>query len=155
MEEDSSWSTAFNEVDALKPKPPLKLLATTANGLFKIWESPCPSKDGKRFCSHKFWQITNRDLNRYQTYSNHHGSEMISSASNKSKTFPKNFLWNCWEFKSTWNLSSVSQYWPISLLYMMSKFFEFVMNKKYANDLRKNKLLNDKQNGFRPAWLNS
>lgn len=46
--------------------------------------------------------------------------------------------------------SYLSQYWPINLL-SDSKLFEYIINQKVAEHLRRKNLLSDNQYGFRPA----
>ena len=79
-----------------------------------------------------------------------------------AKVFNKCIQQNC--FPSSWKISSVcpvyknagdrsspSQYRPISLLSIMSKLLESVINKRVTRHLTKNNLLCDEQYGFRSS----
>lgn len=54
----------------------------------------------------------------------------------------------CPVYKNVAECSSSLQYYPISLLRVLSKLFEATINKKVVNDLNSNNLLSDKQYGF-------
>ena len=69
------------------------------------------------------------------------------------KCFPD--IWKlssvCPVFKNAGLRSAPSQYRPISLLSVISKLFEAVMNRRILGHLTKNNLLSDSQYGFRSA----
>ena len=71
----------------------------------------------------------------------------------KEKCFPTS--WKiasiCPVFKNSGERSSPSQYRPISLLSIISKIFESILNKYTINYLNANNLLSDVQYGFRPS----
>ena len=54
-------------------------------------------------------------------------------------------------YKDSGDRSSPSQYRPISLLSIMSKLLESVINKRVTKHLMKNHLLCDEQYGFRSS----
>ena len=54
-------------------------------------------------------------------------------------------------YKNSGDRSSPSQYRPISLLSIMSKLLESVINKRVTKHLMKNHLLCDEQYGFRSS----
>ena len=71
----------------------------------------------------------------------------------KEKCFPD--IWKlssvCPVFKNAGERSSPSQYRPISLLSVISKLLEAVINQRVLAHLSKNNLLSDKQYGFRSS----
>ena len=71
----------------------------------------------------------------------------------KKKCFPSSWKISsvCPVFKNSGDRSSPSQYRPISLLSVMSKLFESVINKRVTQHLTKNNLLCDEQYGFRSS----
>ena len=71
----------------------------------------------------------------------------------KEKCFPSSWKVSsiCPVFKNSGERSSPSQYRPISLLSVISKIFESILNRHILNHLSKNNLLVDVQYGFRSA----
>ncbi|MEL7340328.1 MAG: reverse transcriptase family protein, partial [Bacteroidota bacterium] len=71
----------------------------------------------------------------------------------KEKCFPS--VWKtsavCPVFKNAGEKSNPAQYRPISLLSVISKLFESVINKRILDHLNRNNLLSDVQYGFRSA----
>ena len=77
----------------------------------------------------------------------------LSNCCLKEKCFPN--IWKlssvCPVFKIAGERSSPSQYRPISLLSVISKLLEAVINQRVLAHLSKNNLLSDKQYGFRSS----
>ena len=71
----------------------------------------------------------------------------------KEKCFPTSWKVSsvCPVFKNAGERSSSSQYRPISLLSIISKIFESILNKHLVDYLRANNLLHDVQYGFRSS----
>ena len=71
----------------------------------------------------------------------------------KERCFPDSWKMSsvCPVFKNAGDRCSPSQYRPISLLSVMSKLFESVINKAVISHLDRNKLLSDNQYGFRSS----
>ena len=57
-------------------------------------------------------------------------------------------------FKNSWEMSTVESYCPVSLLSVLSKTFEKLVNNRIVDHLEKCDLFSDFQHGFRFSQIN-